>query len=294
MPYLDHTEFLDAVGLPAVVSSKPQNWQGVVLEQQRQPPSEFDVPAVSQHLVIFLLGTAIPLVQERGGRSQRGKLVPGEILVTPAGQPSHWITGGAVDAVHLLLTPTLVEQTAEAIGMTPDQAQIMNNFGTLDPHLEQIGRLLLDEAQAQGLGGRLYAESLINALAVHLLRNYSASGEVPVPPASGLPKSTLHRVIEYINDNLGNDLSLYEMAQAVEISPNYFATKFKQSMGLAPHQYVIKKRVERAESLLLGSHESIGEVAAQVGFYDQSHLTRHFKNLVGVTPKRLLAEREET
>lgn len=292
MENMNHSDFLDGVGFPAVVSSRPQGWRGIVLEQQKQPPSEFDVPPLSQHLVIFLLGQTIPLIQERGGQTRRGRLVPGEILVMPAGQPSHWISGGAVNAVHLLLAPDFIARTAEAVGMTPDQAEVVNSFGTLDPRLEQIGRLLLDEAQTAGLGGPLYAESLINALAVHVLRRYSASGEVPSRPVGGLPKSTLRRAVEYINDNLDRDLSLSEIAQAAEISPNFLAARFKQSIGIAPHQYVIKRRVAQAERLLLGGGLSIGEVAAQVGFYDQSHLTRHFKRLTGVTPRYLLSERE--
>ena len=292
METMNHSEFLADVGLPAVLSSRPQGWPGVVLEQQKQPPSEFEVPPLSQHLVVFLLGGAVPLVQERGGQTRRGKLVPGEILVMPAGQPSHWISEGAVNAVHLLLSPDFIARTAEAVGMTPDRAEVVDSFGTLDPRLEQIGRMLLDEAQTAGLGGRLYAESLINVLAVHVLRRYSASGEVPSRPAGGLPQPALGRALEYINDNLDLDLSLSGIAQAAEISPNSLAARFKQSTGLAPHQYVIKRRVERARSLLLGGGLSIGEVAAQVGFYDQSHLTRHFKRLTGVTPSRLLSEHE--
>jgi len=72
---------------------------------------------------------------------------------------------------------------------------------------------------------------------VHLLRTYSVSGEVHALPAGGLPSSTLRRVNEYINDNLESDLSLSEIAKIAEISPNYFASRFKQSTGLAPHQY---------------------------------------------------------
>jgi AraC family transcriptional regulator len=288
---VDHSEFLKAAGFPAVVSSKAQGWRNVVLEQQKQPPQEFDVPPLTQHLVIFLLGPSIPLVQERDGHVQQGNLMPGEMLVTPAGHQSHWISGAPVDALHLRLEPEFVARIAEDAGMTPAQAEIVNNFGTFDPRLEQIGHLLFEEAQTRGLGGRLYADSLSTALAVHLLRRYSAHGEAIPPPAGGLAEPVLRRILEYINDNLEHDLSLQEIARVAEITPASLVRRFKQSMHLAPHQYVIKRRVERAKQMLLSEKLSIGEVAAQVGFYDQSHLTHHFKNLLGITPRRLLTER---
>nr|WP_058998923.1 helix-turn-helix transcriptional regulator [Leptolyngbya sp. NIES-2104] len=72
------------------------------------------------------------------------------------------------------------------------------------------------------------------------------------------------------------------------MSPHHFSRLFKQSTGLSPHQYVIRCRVERAKQLLLKGEMTIAEVAATVGFYDQSHFAHYFRRLMGVTPKALL------
>ena len=69
------------------------------------------------------------------------------------------------------------------------------------------------------------------------------------------------------------------------MSPHYFSQLFKESTGITPHQYVIRCRIDRAKDLLKQGKLSIAEIAKEVGFVDQSHLHRHFKRLVGVTPK---------
>ena len=71
------------------------------------------------------------------------------------------------------------------------------------------------------------------------------------------------------------------------MSPHYFCSLFKQSMRMTPHQYVIQTRVNRAKELLLKGKYTIAQVALMVGFANQSHLNRHFKKLIGVTPGKI-------
>ena len=148
--------------------------------------------------------------------------------------------------------------------------------------------LALDaELLAGGLGSRLLAESLGNVLAVHLLRHFSAAGPADDRPGGVLPRHKLRAVIDYIHEHLDAELSLDHLAAVAHVSPYHFARLFKNSTGLPPHQYVIARRVERAKELLRDRERlPLAEVAAEVGFADQSHFTRHFKRLVGVTPRR--------
>jgi AraC family transcriptional regulator len=147
--------------------------------------------------------------------------------------------------------------------------------------------LALDaELLAGGLGSRLLAESLGNVLAVHLLRRFSSR---PADLHSGgvLSQFKLRAVLEYIHEHLDGALSLDHLAAVARVSPYHFARLFKNSTGLPPHQFVIAQRVERAKELLRERDPlPLAEVATEVGFSDQSHFTRHFKRLVGVTPRR--------
>ena len=118
------------------------------------------------------------------------------------------------------------------------------------------------------------------------LRRVSPGGE-PVRRQRGLSARRLKAVLGYIREHLHAALTLRDLAAVAHLSPYHFARRFKESTGLSPHQYVIARRIEWAKELLRGEEDlSLAQVAARVGFWDQGHFTRHFKRLVGVTPKR--------
>lgn len=103
----------------------------------------------------------------------------------------------------------------------------------------------------------------------------------------GLTHTQLQQAINYIQTHLNRDLSLAELASVISISPTYFASLFKQAMEISPHQYVIQQRVERAKLMLLRTDLAIADIALQVGFSSQSHLTQQFKRVTGMTPKQV-------
>jgi len=135
---------------------------------------------------------------------------------------------------------------------------------------------------------RIYGEGLSTAFAAHLLREYGAAVLRPKRQYGGLPRAKLVRAVEYIQDQLDTDLTVSGIAQAVGMSPYYFTRLFKESTGQSPHQYVVEARVRKAKELLTTGKFTISEAAHHVGFVDQSHLTRHFKRVFGLPPKRLL------
>jgi len=97
----------------------------------------------------------------------------------------------------------------------------------------------------------------------------------------------MRRVADYIEAHLPEDITLAELAAAAGMGTSQFRVLFKQSTGMSPHQYVIMQRVERARDLLARGGATAGEAAAAVGFADQSHLARHMRRRLGVTPGAL-------
>jgi AraC family transcriptional regulator len=213
------------------------------------------------------------------------------MTLTPAGQPRHWCWNHSTDVLLLQLQPSLLSQIAIAAEIDMSQIELVDRFGINDSQLEFIVKSLLAEMQSNRLAGELYTESLINLLVLHLLRQHSAFGRALPSTPHSLSSSRIRQILDYIHDNLGQSLSLKELAGIANLSPSRFTRVFRQEVGLSPHQYVIRARIEQAKHLLQSAKElSIGDVAHQVGFADQSHLTRHFKQIVGVTPKVILQD----
>lgn len=166
--------------------------------------------------------------------------------------------------------------------------ELVATFHAHDAKLLQISQWLLEEMQIQNAGGQLYLDSLVNLLSVHLLRTYTEQRQAPRLPQQ-LTQQQIQQALDYLHANLAQDISLDQLAQSVNLSPSHLRRLFKQATGLAPHQYLLQLRVNRAKELLLTRSFSVGEVAAEVGFADQSHLHRHFKRIFGVTPKAVIA-----
>jgi AraC family transcriptional regulator len=112
-------------------------------------------------------------------------------------------------------------------------------------------------------------------------------GYHPVPHRvrRGLSRRALNRACSYIAENLGERFTLNDLAREAGVSRFHFARLFRVSTGDSPMAYLLKSRVERAKQMLLQGELPVCEIAAALGFCDQSHLTRTFRRLTGVTPR---------
>jgi AraC-like DNA-binding protein len=107
----------------------------------------------------------------------------------------------------------------------------------------------------------------------------------PVPQTrGGLSPGALRRVDHYVETHLSESVDLAELAGVAGLSMFHFARQFKQSAGVTPHHYLIRKRVERAQEMLARTDLSLSEIAFATGFADQSHFARHFRQMLGITP----------
>lgn len=263
-------------------SSKALPWKGLCLEQRQHPGGEYSYPAFSTHLICLHQGP--PARVEHIGDSQHctGTMSPGSIQIIPAGTTCTWRHKGT-RFVTLDLTADILQQVTTDLHL--NHAELLHNFNIHDPRIEHICLALLTELAAGGPAGRLYGEGLATALAAHLASTYSSQAQAPAELTKGLPAPILRRVVALIEDRLAEDLGLAELAGEAGLSISHFSSLFRLSTGLPPHQYIVQRRVERAQSLLQVTKLSIEEIATSVGFYDQSHLTRQMNQVLGITPK---------
>ena len=287
-------DFSQVAPVETVTSSDGRGWRGVRVLRFRHTSGEVEVPPFTAHAVIVHLGPPVDVGKSvNGGRLCDARVVRGEVAVIPAGVPTLWRWGEQLaDRLHLYLDPALLEGVAAEAGLGREGFEVLDGLSVRDPLVEQVGLSLLSELESGGPTGPLYAESLANALAAHVVREHSSLGRRAVRrldrhPGRGLSSRVLRRTVEYVEENLAGDLSLAEIAGAANMSPYHFSRLFKESVGSPPHRYVVARRVERAKELLLGTDLPIAEVARGVGFSGQSHLHFHVKRLLGATPASL-------
>jgi AraC-like DNA-binding protein len=150
--------------------------------------------------------------------------------------------------------------------------------------VNELCRLLVRETQHGGLTGKLYFKSLATAL---LLAIFS---QVDPPPANAengvVGEQRIQRAVALMEAKFASKLTRDEVARAAHLSPFHFSRLFRRVMGVSPHEYLLRCRLHHAQQLLRIAREnrSIAHVAAEAGFADQAHLTRHFRRAYGVTP----------
>lgn len=285
-PTLENS-FSDIFPSPPVLSSHKAAWSGIHLEYHCQPMWETPDYCLENHVISINLGQPNRLERIIDGRFQKAPMLTGNVGLYPAQLQQKHLWDRKAEFLLLSLEIELVAyQACELLGT--DQIELVPHLVIQDPLIQQIGLALKAELESDGLGGRLYVESMANALIIHLLRQYSTQEKNIPTYQGGLPQQKLKEVTDYIHDHLEQNISLNELAVTVQLSPHHFCRLFKQSTGLSPHQYVILSRVERAKQLLLQGEMALVEVAVACGFSHQSHLNRHFKRLLGITPKELL------
>jgi AraC family transcriptional regulator len=269
--------------IPATFKRKA-SWEGIRLEHYRFPIGELPEHTHREHVVmISLTEGASGEIRTASGSRISGMQHSGNVCVLPSGLAHTARLDTPSEHLAMYLDPSMVRRAAS-------ESQLSSNFEVRerctrsDGVISSIGMALLGELESAGLSGRLYAESLANLLAVHLLRHYTSGGSDLQRITGGLSAQKLKHVLAFVAENYSNDIHLAELASVAGMSCFHFAREFKRSTGTTPHQYLIKFRVERAKALLAEAELPLTEVGLQSGFSHQSHFTRLFRRFTGTTP----------
>jgi AraC family transcriptional regulator len=212
----------------------------------------------------------------------RYSYAPGEMILCRR-NTEEWVCWHSPIQMLLITVPDRTfHSVAEEMG---GRAPELNGTPLLED--ERI-RALVAAAEADHAGGspagRIYLDSIGRALAAALLHSQGVLRSPMRHYVGGLSPVQLRRVASFVHEHLHEDVSLMQMAEEAKLSRAYFSQMFRQSTGVAPHQFVLRARVERAKELLVKEDARILDVAIACGFQTQQHFARAFRALCKVSP----------
>ena len=258
-------------------------WRGFRVQHYRLRPTETPAHTLGAYSVVLQVGPPVRVEWHDQGRDRQEQINPAHVSLHPVGDVPGFRLFDEAEIVEITLTPQFATQVLRGTKAIAPQ-DFAPAYGVEEAQVQRIGTALLAEMTAGYPGGSLLGEGLATALVAHLFSRHGGISLKGREAQAGLSPTDTRRLVTFIHDNLDGSLSLETMAALVSISPHHFALRFRQTLGLPPHQYVTGQRVERARHLLQNGKTPLAEIARAVGFASQSHFTHHFKRIVGVAP----------
>jgi AraC-like DNA-binding protein len=263
------------------------NWAGGVLAHCRFPPWEAldgSRAAAAGSVAIGYNGQKNVILKAASGRLLSRDLPRGSIRFNGP-EPLHWLRATAPSEVlEVTASPALRRAIAAELGASENC-----DLGDVHGWEDKLAWAILARFRLGLRGGPpltdLERDELVRRLYTHVYQLHfggRASRETSI--RRGLDARRMRRVTDHIEANLSEELSIAGLADAAAFSPFHFARCFRRVTGLAPHQFVTARRIERARALLLETGESVEAVAFAVGFTNLRHFRRLFQAQIGVLP----------
>jgi len=283
---LQHGTSQPLISDPPLLTSAENRWEGFLLEEFAAP-ALFEAPYHEHdtHVIHVHTGPAASVEWKTAGRVSHTYTAPGSVSIAPQGVRHSILMerdepGGLVvleiEPVHF----DRVLQDAKP-GWRPE---LIEQLDVRDRQIELLTLAMQDDIRRGNPAGRLYGESLGTALAIYVAQRYASVSPILATYRDGMPPARLKRVLEYIDANLDENVKLSDLSEAAGMSLYHFAKLFKQSTGESPHQFVLRRRIERAKELLRNPKMSVLEASVRTGFVDQRHFAKVFRRIVGATP----------
>jgi AraC family transcriptional regulator len=276
---------------PAVVTTQALSWPGVMLEAGTNNVTEADTVVLNQHFLSLNIDTNPLTLEVKGPHGFRRYTVPPQtVWICPAADPISLYVSSTFSYVRMSIdAPHLDRLLGQADDANPVRLRRM--FGVAVPQITHLVKTLRAEADNQNPGGLAVVDAVTTALGHLLVRHVGIDQPRPTRLRGGLSPMARRRTLEVIHAQLDSRLTIDMLAREAGLSVAHFSRAFRETMGRAPHQYLLSMRLERARRLLEAPDASLSDVAHRTGFADQAHFTRLFKRSYGITPGALVRQR---
>jgi AraC family transcriptional regulator len=240
-----------------------------------------------QHLAMALS----PGWLEAGQRRSEMKKInfgAGEMAVCPR-SGEVWLGPHRLESMVLTISDRALRAANDGISADVElKLRVVDKFA--DARLGALVAAVNSERVAGFPSGRLFLDSIEQALAIALVNNYAVRRPSARIYRGGLTPARLRRVVELVHARDEGELSLEELADAAGLSLAHFSQMFRQSTGQSPHQFVLHHRVDRAKEMLRAAEMRVLDVAVACGFKNQQHFARVFRSVCGASPTQYRQE----
>ena len=286
---LGHVEMRDDD--PQIVTTQAFDWPGLRLEAGRNNIAHVDDITGIHHYISMNLDDR-PLTLEVKGQHgfRRVVLRRGSAWVCPAGDQVSVRLNSDFNYVRMSIDPVYFNRLV-ASESADSSVELVRTYGIAKSQIGHILGALVAESDAGNPGGLAFIEALATGLSHQVALHAGAKPPRVARLRGGLSGAAKRRTLELMEAQLDANLTVEALASEVGLSPAHFARAFKETMGLAPHRYLLTLRLEHARRLLDTPDAVLADVANRTGFADQAHFTRLFKRQFGVTPGVVLRSR---
>lgn len=293
-PYVAPAAFAEHMPARPFLTSEPLGWVDTTVQRYSMSRSAFEVPSARDLRLGFHLGDPMLVGARLGSNRHAPRWLDTERFnLIPARTEADWDFRGNPELLLVHIRDRLVRSVIlEVYGADPDHVHMLGHLAEHDDEASSFARLLLKEAERSAPGTRLFADTVSRTLALHLVRHYSSLG--PLRPGSkpSISSKRMRRVIEFLNNNLADDLSLARLAKVSGLGPSQFGRAFRAETGRTPHLYLVEMRVKAARHLLEHTTLPVTDVGFRCGFTQPSHFATMFRKITGMTPREYRTARE--
>jgi AraC family transcriptional regulator len=229
------------------------------------------------------------LAYKFGGSWQSARPTTGSIRLRPIGRTCDEARIGSanVEVLHLYLPTVAFARLMNDYNLPAVPGRcIRHSCGVQDELINQIGLSVLSEMRSPTAAGRMLVETSSLLLAARLAQAHLETGHIrpPIQSRHRLDDGRLRRVLAYIEEHLADDIAVGDLANVACLSIFHFTPTFAATMGVPPHRYVSRRRLESAKEVIATGRASLSEIALDSRFSSQSSFTRAFRRATGMTP----------
>ena len=272
-------------------SSSGRGWNGFGAALLGISAGTHRIPAMAHHRIGVHVGPPVMArcmcEQRRYARVQ----AHGDADVIPAGLEGQWTDESDCKILSIWISESFARKTLEQLELKSGVTEIRPQLQMRDPRFQHLAWALQAELDAGDASDPLFAESLCTAMVVRLAGNGAGASIATLEgKRRTLAPRTATSVIDFIESNLDQRLTLDELAALARLGVPHFKVLFRETLGVPVHRYVVQRRVERAKALLLQGKLSTAQVALETGFSHQSHMAHWMNRLLGLTPREIMKD----